>query len=397
MRAHRDFVHVSHFAASRGNAGAMPTAPGHGPLSPSRFGASRAWVPGAKSLSPHTRGILRQVPTFQRPARGSEIMDGSDFPILRLLADGKFHSGKELGRIIGLSRARVCNCISRIESLGVRVFKVRGRGYRLAESLDLLEGEKLPVLLKEACASLAIEVMDECPSTNTELAGRAARGAAHGAVLACEHQSAGRGRRGNSWLSAVGGSVAFSLLWRFSRGAGALSGLSLAVAVAVARALEGLGIAGVQVKWPNDLYCRDRKLGGILIEISGDNLGPSAAVVGVGLNVRLDARLHDRIAQPVTDLAHCCNAPPSRTVLIVALLKSLAGVLEKFGREGFAPFREEWLRRHAWQGRRVALSLADRRVAEGEVVGVAEDGALVLASTQGIERFHSGELTLRPS
>ncbi len=353
--------------------------------------------PGAQSLSSRTRGILRQVPTILRPARGPEIMAGSDFPFLRLLADGKFHSGEQLARIIGLSRAGVCNRIRRVESLGLRVFKVRGRGYRLAESLDLLDDEKLPALLKEACASLAIEVLDECPSTNTELVGRAARGAAHGTVLVCEHQSAGRGRRGNSWLSAVGGSLTFSLLWRFSEGAGALSGLSLAVAVAAARALEGLGIAGVQVKWPNDLYCRERKLGGILIEISGDDLGPSAAVVGVGLNVRLDARLRDRIAQPVTDLAHCCTAPPSRTILIVALLNSLADALEQFGRGGFALFREEWLRRHAWQGRRVELSLADRRVAQGEVMGVAEDGALMLASTRGIERFHSGELTLRRS
>jgi BirA family biotin operon repressor/biotin-[acetyl-CoA-carboxylase] ligase len=151
------------------------------------------------------------------------------------------------------------------------------------------------------------------------------------------------------------------------------------------------------VKWPNDLYCRERKLGGILIEISGDSPGPSAAVVGVGLNVRLDARLRDRIAQPVTDLADCCEAPPSRTVLIMALLKSLADALEHFAHEGFAPFREEWLRRHAWQGRRVALSLADSGVAEGKIMGVAEDGALMLASARGIERFHSGELTLRPS
>jgi BirA family biotin operon repressor/biotin-[acetyl-CoA-carboxylase] ligase len=173
--------------------------------------------------------------------------------------------------------------------------------------------------------------------------------------------------------------------------------LSLAVAVGAARALAQEATVDIQVKWPNDLYYRERKLGGILVELSGAALGPSAAIVGVGINYRLDAALRDRIGQPVTDFSSCCDAVPSRTVLLGALLESLASTLEQFARDGFAPFRDEWVRRHAWQGRHVALSLADRRVAEGAVVGVAEDGALVLASSRGIERFHSGELSLRLS
>ncbi|HEX9571093.1 MAG TPA: biotin--[acetyl-CoA-carboxylase] ligase, partial [Burkholderiales bacterium] len=186
-----------------------------------------------------------------------------------------------------------------------------------------------------------------------------------------------------------------SLLWRFSRGAGALAGLSLAVAVGAARSLEQLGTRGVRVKWPNDLYCGERKLGGILIEVSGNVSGPSAAVVGVGLNVRLDARMRGRIGRPATDIASHSDAVPSRTALLVALLGSVAAVLAQFSREGFAPFQEEWLRRHAWRGRRVAVSQAERRVAEGRIVGVAEDGALMLSSAKGIERFHSGELSLK--
>lgn len=260
--------------------------------------------------------------------------------------------------------------------------------------MDPLEPDVLAAQLKRTSPELRVEVLDECPSTNAVLAERAAAGAPHGAVLACEHQSAGRGRRGNSWVCAAGGSLAFSVLWRFTRGAGALAGLSLAVAVGAARALEQLGTRGVRVKWPNDLYCGERKLGGILIEVSGNVSGPSAAVVGVGLNVRLDARTRERIGRPATDIASHSDAVPSRTALLVALLESVAAVLAQFSREGFAPFQDEWLRRHAWQGRRVALSQADRRVAEGRIVGVAEDGALMLSSTKGIERFHSGELSL---
>ena len=322
-------------------------------------------------------------------------MDVPRFSLLRILADGRFHSGERLGRALGLSRAGARNLVGRIEALGLRVFKVRGRGYRLAERLDLFEPNVLAAQLGRTSPELCVEVLDECPSTNSVLAERAAAGAPHGAVLACEHQSAGRGRRGNSWVSAIGASLAFSILWRFPRGAGALAGLSLAVAVGAARALERLGSHGVRVKWPNDLYSGERKLGGILIEVSGDVLGPSAAVVGVGLNVRLDALTRERIGRPATDIASHSDALPSRTALLVALLESVAAVLAQFSREGFAPFREEWLRRHAWQGRRVALSQGCRRVAEGEVVGVAEDGALVLSSAQGIERFHSGELSLK--
>jgi BirA family biotin operon repressor/biotin-[acetyl-CoA-carboxylase] ligase len=322
-------------------------------------------------------------------------MDVPHFSLLRILADGRFHSGERLGRALGSSRAGVPKLLGRIEALGLRVIKVRGRGYRIAERLDLFEPDVLAAQLRRTSPELCVEVLDECPSTNAVLAERAAAGALHGVVLACEHQSAGLGRRGNSWVGAVGGSLAFSLLWRFPRGAGTLSGLSLAVAVGAARGLEQLGTRGVRVKWPNDLYCGERKLGGILIEVSGNVSGPSAAVVGVGLNVRLNALTRERIGRPATDIASHSDAVPSRTALLAALLESVAAVLAQFSREGFAPFQEEWLQRHAWQGRRVALSEGHRRVAEGEVVGVAEDGALMLSSAKGIERFHGGELSLK--
>lgn len=262
---------------------------------------------------------------------------------------------------------------------------------------DLLDEAALASRAARLPTPLSVEVLDECPSTSSVLLERAATGAAHGSVVACEHQSAGRGRRGNPWLSARGGSLAFSLLWRFQGRPAALAGLSLAVAVLVARALEREGAAGVRLKWPNDLLHGDGKLGGILVEVSADAAGASAAVIGVGLNVRLDAEARARIGQPVADLAQCAAALPSRTELLAALLESLAEGLGRFAREGFAPFREEWQRRHAWQGRRVALTSSGRRVVEGEALGVAEDGALVLRSPGGVERFHSGELSLRPA
>jgi BirA family biotin operon repressor/biotin-[acetyl-CoA-carboxylase] ligase len=196
-------------------------------------------------------------------------------------------------------------------------------------------------------------------------------------------------------VSALGGSVTFSILWRFSRGAAEVAGLSLAVAVGAAEALEALGVRDVAVKWPNDLLSRGSKLGGILVETAGEVTGPAAAVVGVGVNLRLSRAVRERIARPVTDIATSSGAIPSRAVALAGLISSVASSLELFSREGFAPFRQAWLERHAWQGRRVILSEADARVAEGEVVGIAEDGALELASEHGIRRFHNGELSLR--
>jgi len=316
------------------------------------------------------------------------------FSLVRILADGKPHSFEQIGRTLGLSRNEVSALIGELEALGVRAH-ASGDGCALAEPADLYDASRLAERLALESPGLSLELLDECPSTNSALAGRARAGAAHGTVLACEHQSAGRGRRGNAWVSAVGGSVTFSVLWRFSLGAGALAGLSLAVAVAAAEALEKLGARGVTVKWPNDLLCEGRKLGGILIETAGDAAGPTAAIVGVGVNVRLGSAARARIGVPVADLVSAGVPEPSRTAALCGLLASIAIALELFSREGFAPFRGAWLKRHAWQGRRVVLLHADRPLAEGEVVGVAEDGALELSSAGGVQRFHNGELSLR--
>jgi BirA family transcriptional regulator, biotin operon repressor / biotin---[acetyl-CoA-carboxylase] ligase len=327
-----------------------------------------------------------------RSFTGFSRMGTARFSLLRVLADGEVHSAEGIGEILGRSSVDAGALVGEIEALGLRVLRTQA-GYRLAEPLDLYDARALADQVN--AAGLRVEVLDECTSTNAALAQRAKAGAAHGYVLVCEHQEAGRGRRGNSWVSTVGGSLTFSMLWRFLRGIDALAGLGLAVAVGAAQALERTGLRPVALKWPNDLLCEGRKLGGILIDTAGDAPGATAAVIGVGINVRLGVAARARIGHAVTDIASHASDIPSRTVLLAGLLASIAQALELFAREGFGAFRPAWLERHAWQGRRVVLSHADRRVAEGEVVGVADDGALILASSRGIERFHSGELSLR--
>ena len=317
------------------------------------------------------------------------------FDLLRVLADANVHSCAALARELGATPAAIRATLRELESAGPGIARLRGRGYRLAEPYEFLDAAVLRAQLGAQAREFHLELLDECASTNTLLLERARGGAPSGSVLACELQSAGRGRRGNTWQSSLGGSLTFSLLWRFPQGAAGLAGLSLAVGVAVARALAVLDIGGVQLKWPNDLLHAGRKLGGILVELQGEVAGGSAVVIGIGLNLRLRAGLHDAIAQPVTDLASIARTAPPRNRLLAAVLAELAQMLAQFAAQGFAPLREEWIARHAHQGRPVTLSLGVGKSVAGRAAGVAEDGALLLETARGVERFVNGELSLR--
>ncbi len=294
-----------------------------------------------------------------------------------------------------LARASVAHALTQADALGVPVLRLRGQGYRLPQPIDWLAREEILAALGSNASRFDLSVIDEIGSTNSALFDTATHGARHATCIAAELQTHGRGRRGRTWLSPLGGGLTFSLLWRFAAGAAHLSALSLAVGVAIVRTLRALGVVEVKLKWPNDVVHHLRKLGGILIELQGDILGPSAAVIGIGLNVRLDEATLNQIAQPVTDLASLLPRPPERNRLLAALLAQLADVLDHFESEGFAPLRAEWLSYHAYQDKNVRLSLPDGAGVEGRVTGVAEDGSLLLATAQGERRFTVGEIGLR--
>ncbi len=324
--------------------------------------------------------------------------------LLRQLANGEFLSGEELAAKVGLTRARVSQVLKDAEASGLALERIKGRGYRLLETPNFLDPAavlaRLATLDAERGVStpVTVEVVDDIDSTSSELMRRMQRRDIHGVALAAESQSAGRGRRGRSWTGVFGGSLTFSLGWRFEQGAGFLAGLSLAAGVAVSRALEAEGFTGVALKWPNDLVHRHLKFGGILIELNGDALGPSTTVIGIGLNVRLPVAMRKDISQPVTDLVTIAGrrAPPvDRNRLLARLLSELAEVLARYASEGFAPFAAEWQRRHAYQGKLVRLVLPDGATVTGKVAGVDASGALVLADGPRRARFLSGEISLR--
>ncbi|MBI5890352.1 MAG: biotin--[acetyl-CoA-carboxylase] ligase [Nitrosomonadales bacterium] len=317
------------------------------------------------------------------------------FELLRLLADGEFHSGQVLAQRFGVTRATVNNALQDVESFGLTLYSVRGRGYRLARPLQWLDAESIFAALGSARGELHIELLDHAASSNALLLQRATQGAVSGTVLAVEWQNAGRGRLGKTWHSGLGDALTFSVLWRFDSGLAALSGLSLAVGIAMMRALDELGVPGAGLKWPNDVLLKGGKLAGILLEAQGDMLGPSAVVIGIGFNLSLPEALRERIDQEASDLAALDRPLPERNLVLAVLLKHLAALLREFGRRGFAPMRVEWESRHVFQQRPVKLLLPDGAHISGMALGVTDDGALRLATAQGERIFNAGEVSLR--
>lgn len=334
-------------------------------------------------MDPPTSAILYRVST------------ALTFQVLRLLADGDFHSGATLARKLDVSRGTVWNAVRALDGLGLEVYRVRGRGYRLAESLSLLDAAAIATYAGEASSRLAIELVDVADSTNSMLMARAAAGAASGTVLAAEWQESGRGRRGRAWHAGLGGGITFSLLWRFTQGPSALAGLSLAAGLALARATAALGAGDVELKWPNDVLWRGGKLAGLLIEMHGDALGPSAVVIGIGINVRLSDAVRGRIDQPAQDLEAACGGAIDRNAVLGRVLAELTSMLDAFSREGFAPLRAEWERHHAHQDKPVTVTLPDGRRHDGVARGVGDDGALLFETGSAVRRLHSAELSLR--
>lgn len=323
------------------------------------------------------------------------MSSGPSFSLLRLLADGEFHSGSALAQALGVSRGTVWNAVRGLESAGIEIYHVRGRGYRLANALSLLDARAVAKHAGAVAGRHDIEIVEAVDSTNSVVSERARTGAASGLVVAAEWQASGRGRMGRSWHAGIGEGLTFSLLRRFEQGASALAGLSLAAGLAVARGAEKLGAGGVKLKWPNDVVAADGKLAGLLIEMHGDALGPSAAVIGIGMNVRLSDAVRARLDQPAADLESLSGRMLDRSEVLGTMLAALAPVLDAFEREGFAPLKAEWQSRHVHQDRPVELRLPDGRVQSGVARGVDDHGALLFECGNAVRTLHSAEVSLR--
>lgn len=313
--------------------------------------------------------------------------------LLRLLADGHWHSGRELAGRLELTRAAVCKQAQALADWGVSVHTERARGYRLAQALDLLDPARLQDGLARVGVRDAVELFDTLPSTNAHLMTRISRGCGGGMCLA-EHQTAGRGRRGRAWHSPFGRNLYLSIGQAYEGGAAALVGLSLAIGAALAQLLSDLGVPGVGIKWPNDLLCDGRKLGGILIELQGDTQGPCWVVAGVGLNVNMHGAADDAIDQPWTSLAQLTGRDWDRTALAVRMISTLRQVMSDFPAMGLAHWQAVYDRFDVLAGRPVDVDWAGERI-RGVACGIDSSGALLVDDGAGRRALWGGEVTVR--
>jgi BirA family biotin operon repressor/biotin-[acetyl-CoA-carboxylase] ligase len=324
-------------------------------------------------------------------------------PLLRRLGNGEFHSGVTLAAALGVTRSAVWKCVRELRSLGAEIHAVPNRGYRLragSAGAGLLDAALLLAALPRAARDrvAALDVAWSIPSTNATLLQCAPPAPGSALIQLAEHQTAGRGRRGRAWIAPLGGALCLSVGWTFAQLPRDVAALSLAVGVAVRRALLSRGFGGVGLKWPNDLVVADRKLGGILIELRAEAGGPGYVVIGVGLNVALGAAVRTALAaagaDPV-DLASLTLRPIDRNALAAGIVAELLTALTVFTEQGFASFAAEWASADSLRGRAVRLESVSG-TAQGIAQGVDAGGALQVATAHGLERFLSAEVTVRP-
>jgi BirA family biotin operon repressor/biotin-[acetyl-CoA-carboxylase] ligase len=318
--------------------------------------------------------------------------------LLPLLANGEFRSGQDLADVMGVSRTAVWKQVNRltVES-GLEIESVKGKGYRIPGGIDLLDVGQVTAAMDARARALMtrLDVLDSIDSTNAELMRRAEQGGGSGLVCTAEQQTAGRGRRGRQWVSPYASNLYVSLLWEFSQGAAALEGLSLAVGVAVARALQTCEVTAVQLKWPNDVLYEGAKLGGILLEMNGDAAGACRVVIGVGLNVAMPEAAAGVIDQAWTDIRTItANRQPGRSRLLAALLNELLPMVADFEQQGFSHWRDEWQSLDAFADTLVLLNTGTVQLG-GTARGVDARGALQLETTTGVQSIHGGEISLR--
>lgn len=313
--------------------------------------------------------------------------------LLKLLQDGRFHSGEALGAALGVSRSAIWKQLQTLQAeLSLPLHKVRGRGYRLATPLQLLDADWLNAQVDapqwRAC------VLPSVDSTNAEALRLLPAAQSQPFFVLAERQTSGRGRRGRTWASPFGENLYYSLGVRVEGGMRQLEGMSLAVGLALLRVIHGFGVAGAGLKWPNDVLVGERKLAGVLLELSGDPADVCHVVIGIGLNVNMLSAEPGVIGQPWTSMSGELGRQLNRNDLVVELNKQLSRYLDIQLRDGFSALQGEWQAAHLWQGRTVALTAGGEPV-EGEVLGVDQSGAIRLR-VDGLERsFSGGELSLR--
>jgi len=322
--------------------------------------------------------------------------------LLHILSDGEFHSGTELAEQLEISRSAIWKQINALEEYGIEIAAVNGKGYRLHAPVELIDKALIVNLLPASIRQhiTVFETHDQINSTNSYLSALTQKQPeSSGGICLAEQQTAGKGRRGRQWISPFGSNIYLSILWQFQEGPTSLSGLSLAIGVAVIRALKIHHIENVGLKWPNDIYWQQKKLGGILVEVSGESNGPCSAVIGLGLNLYLPEQAASEIEQDWVDIRQILGISNqlSRNQLIATLIEQILNITTQYTERSFAQYRDEWRQYDCMHGQQVSLFLGNSKI-EGVVQGINDDGLLLLKSQDGqVQHFASGEVSFRRS
>jgi BirA family transcriptional regulator, biotin operon repressor / biotin---[acetyl-CoA-carboxylase] ligase len=323
-----------------------------------------------------------------RPLSAAQLLG-----LVRTLADGHWHSGERLARDAGITRAALAKRIARLGEWGLEVETQPGRGARLVQGIELLDADlirgALPPELRER---LQVRTLPSTDSTNAQL--MAADAAHDPQALLAEHQTAGRGRQGRRWHSPFGTNLYLSLAWTFPDWSVARTALPPAAGVATAAALRELRLPDLALKWPNDLWSGNAKLGGILIEQRGEAGGTCRVVIGLGLNVAMRSATTAHIAQPWTTLEERLGRAPSRNALAARVLGAWLPMLDRFAAEGFAPFERDFRELDLLRGRGVTVQLPEGEC-HGIARGVDESGALLVDADGQRRRVLAGDVGLR--
>jgi BirA family transcriptional regulator, biotin operon repressor / biotin---[acetyl-CoA-carboxylase] ligase len=309
--------------------------------------------------------------------------------LVEILADGEFHSGEQLGDTLGMSRAAINKHIQTLKSWGLDIYTVTGKGYSLPAPMQLLDKAAILAQLNQP----RLEVIPVIDSTNQYLLDRMNTLQSGDACIA-EYQQAGRGRRGRQWFSPFGANLYMSMYWRLEQGPAAAMGLSLVIGIVMAETLQQLGAQDVRVKWPNDLYLNDRKLAGILVELTGKTGDAAQIVMGAGINLAMRGADTAQINQGWINLQEAGIAI-NRNDLAAKLINSLREALPLFERDGLAPFTHRWKALDNFIDRPVKLLIGDREI-HGTARGIDKQGGLVLEQDGELKSWVGGEISLRP-
>lgn len=320
--------------------------------------------------------------------------------LIKALASGNFVSGQEIGKQLGISRTAISTHVKALVDMGLDIFSVTGKGYKLAQPLQLLDKSKILLLISDdsriskSRLTPEVEVHSLIDSTNDYLMRRLPNHVKQGQACIAEYQSAGRGRRGRQWISPFGSQIYISMYWYLEQGLSAAMGLSLVSALAVSDAVFAVSGVQVQLKWPNDIYIDGVKLAGILIDLEGEALEPSHSVIGIGLNLDMPAEAAQKIDQRWTDLQSHSKSEVDRNALSAKLISCLHRRLLQHKNEGLIAMLDEWHANDVYMNKRVKL-LTGERVTKGICRGINNQGALLLEVDGTVKPIYGGEVSLR--